>query len=79
MKRIKLIAGLALALSMLSACNTIAGIGKDLQAAGGAISEVSDEVRDDFSGPKSSSAASAGETCDPGGRELKGRSSLPPC
>lgn len=79
MKRIKLIAGLALALSMLSACNTIAGIGKDLQAAGGAISEVSDEVRDDFSGPKSSSTASAGETCDPGGRELKGRSSLPPC
>lgn len=54
MKRIKLIAGLALALSMLGACNTIAGIGKDLQAAGGAISEVSDEVRDEFNGPKSS-------------------------
>ena len=79
MKRIKLIAGLALALSMLGACNTIAGIGKDLQAAGGAISEVSDEVRDEFNGPKSSSKASAGESCDPGGRELKGHSSLPPC
>jgi len=79
MKRFKHFAGLALALSVLGACNTVAGIGKDLQAAGGAISQVSDDVRAEFTGPRATATASAGETCDPGGRELKGRSSLPPC
>jgi entericidin B len=79
MKRIKLIAGIALALTTLAACNTVAGIGQDLQAVGGALSEASDDVRDEFNGPESTSTASANKTCDPGGRELKGRSGLPPC
>lgn len=76
MKRIKLVAGIALALTTLAACNTVAGIGQDLQAVGGALSEASDNVRDEFNGSQTTSTA---QTCDPGGRELKGRSGLPPC
>lgn len=34
-----------IALVMLAGCNTIAGIGKDLQAGGDAISQASREVR----------------------------------
>ena len=79
MTRTKLVAGLALAFSMLGACNTVAGIGQDLQAVGGALSTASDDVRDEINSPRATSTASANETCDPGGRELKGRSGLPPC
>ncbi len=46
MKRLKLLCGSVLALMMVAGCNTVAGLGKDLQAAGGAISETSVEVKD---------------------------------
>lgn len=43
-----------LALMAISGCNTIAGIGKDLQAGGDAISQASIEVRDGVTGNNSS-------------------------
>ena len=43
-------AGAALLALMLAGCNTIAGIGKDLQAGGDAISQASVEVRDAVTG-----------------------------
>ena len=77
MKQVKLLAGSLLALSLLAGCNTVRGVGKDLQAGGKAISETSDEVKDYLTAP-----AEPGRTasaCDPAGPELKGRSDLPPC
>lgn len=44
-RKMKLAAPVLVALVMLAGCNTIAGIGKDLQAGGEAISELSREVR----------------------------------
>ncbi len=78
MKRKFILAPGLLALLLLSGCNTIAGVGKDLQAGGRAISEASDEVADSIRDAPNEYAAS-GEKCDPAGRELKGRSSLPRC
>jgi len=46
MKRLKLLSASTLALMMVAGCNTVAGLGKDLQAAGGAISDTSTEVKD---------------------------------
>ena len=56
---------------LLTGCNTVAGIGKDLQAGGQALSEASDEVAGSFENASDNSAAS-GEACDPVGPELKG-------
>jgi predicted small secreted protein len=36
-------------LAMLAACNTIAGAGKDLEAAGGALSKTADDTKDEIS------------------------------
>lgn len=60
-----------LALAVLAGCNTIAGVGKDLQAGGRAISEASDEVAGSFEDAPDEYAASS-KKCDPAGRELKG-------
>jgi len=76
MKRTVLLAASLTALSMIASCNTVAGIGKDLQAGGQAISNASDEVADAFTNPRNDYASTS---CDPAGRELKGRSRLPPC
>jgi predicted small secreted protein len=65
-------------LACLAGCNTIAGIGQDLQAGGRALAAASDEVADAVTRPHTSTTASA-ETCDRGGDELKGRSSQPDC
>ncbi len=46
MNRLKLLSGSVLAVALVAGCNTVAGLGKDLQAAGGAISETSAEVKD---------------------------------
>ncbi|MEZ5931282.1 MAG: entericidin A/B family lipoprotein [Alphaproteobacteria bacterium] len=35
-------------LAMLGACNTIAGAGKDLEAAGGAISKTADDTKEEI-------------------------------
>lgn len=73
MKRLKLLAGSALALMLVTGCNTIAGLGKDLQAGGAAISDASDEVRDaviNSDGPTQTASA-----CD----EPAGRSTRPNC
>ncbi len=80
MKHVKILAGPLLVLSVLSVCNTVAGLGKDLQAGGEAISQTSNDVRDFLTTPSESTrTASAGEACDPVGSELKGRGDLPPC
>lgn len=50
MKRSKRVAAALLALSLVAGCNTVAGIGKDLQAGGVAISQASVEVRDAVAG-----------------------------
>jgi len=50
MNRTKPAAAALLALMLISGCNTVAGIGKDLQAGGDAISEASIEVRDAVTG-----------------------------
>ncbi|MFN7178697.1 entericidin A/B family lipoprotein [Hyphomonas sp.] len=79
MKRTILIAAAALSLVTLTACNTVKGLGQDLQAAGDAVAQASDDVRSHLLDDRPTATASAGETCDPGGKELAGRSNLPPC
>lgn len=79
MKRTILIAAAALSLTALTACNTIKGVGQDLQAAGDAVSQASDDVRGHLFDDRPTATASAGQACDPGGKELAGRSGLPPC
>lgn len=70
MKRFKLVAGSVLALTMVTGCNTIAGLGQDLQAAGSAISETSDEVRDAVI--NSDGTTQTASTCDePAGRSTR--------
>lgn len=79
MKHRILLATLALTLTPLTACNTFKGIGQDLQVAGDAVAQASDDVRSHLFEDKPVATASAGEACDPGGKELAGRSNLPPC
>jgi predicted small secreted protein len=73
MKPLKLLAGYALAVTMVTGCNTVAGLGKDLQAAGSAISETSDEVRDAVI--NSDGATQTASACD----EPAGRTTRPNC
>lgn len=80
MKRHTLIAAAALTLlAPLTACNTFKGIGQDLQVAGDAVAQASDDVRSHLFDDKPVATASAGQACDPGGKELAGKSDLPPC
>jgi entericidin B len=38
----------ALAVAMLASCNTVRGVGQDLQAGGAAVEEAAEEVQDDL-------------------------------
>lgn len=70
MNRTMLLAGSVLALMTVTGCNTIAGIGKDLQVAGSAISETSDEVRDAVT--NSDGTTRTATACDePAGRSTR--------
>jgi len=42
MRRTRLVAAALLALFVLTACNTIAGVGRDVEAAGDAIEDAAD-------------------------------------
>lgn len=70
----------ALLLSVLPACSTIDGVGRDIQAFGGGVSHLATEARDEMFGPRSQAQyrADAGEACDPYADELSG-GGLPPC
>lgn len=45
-KRIIFASVAALSITVLSACNTVEGLGRDIQSAGGAISNTSSETKD---------------------------------
>ena len=67
---------------LLTGCNTLAGVGKDVSAVGNGVTHVAYEVRDEVfgkPGPKPRGYASAGQACDPNADELLGGSGLPPC
>jgi len=77
------------AFGFLAGCNTVNGLGKDVQAVGRGVSQASVYVeRQVFAPAKSPQAGSgvaersatvrAGEACDPSG-ELAGGRGLPPC
>ena len=38
----------ALAVAMLASCNTVRGVGQDVQAGGAAVEEAAEEVQDDL-------------------------------
>ncbi len=40
-----LVAGMLTAMSLLSACNTMSGLGKDVEAAGDAVSDTADDAK----------------------------------
>lgn len=44
MRQLRHATGCVLAFVLVTGCNTVAGMGRDLQAAGSAISETSDDV-----------------------------------
>ncbi|MEL6663032.1 MAG: entericidin A/B family lipoprotein [Pseudomonadota bacterium] len=87
------LAGL-LALPMLAACNTIEGVGQDVQAVGSGVTSAAQFMERELFGPQPRQVRTAqansrtvtyrnpqvtvGEACDPGG-ELAGGSGLPPC
>jgi predicted small secreted protein len=62
MTRLKVLAGSAVAPMVITGCNTIAGPGKDLQAAGSAISATPDEERGAVI--NSDGAAQTASACD---------------
>ncbi len=81
------------ALPVLTACNTVSGVGKDVQAVGNGISSASSYVQREVfgAGPQPGQAArlepvsatrqatvTVGRACDPNG-ELAGGEGLPPC
>jgi len=70
MKQMKHAAGCVLALILVTGCNTVAGVGQDLQAAGSAISETSDDVRAAFNA--SGDTVETAPACDePVGRSIR--------
>lgn len=82
MTRVATITCMLGAMAALTACNTVAGAGRDVQAVGGGISHVAREVNNEVFGGHSAGnegVATAGKPCDPNGEELKGASGLPPC
>lgn len=67
------------AATLLPACATVEGVGKDISAVGRGVSHVATEVRDEvFSPQPRRTVASAGQACDPN-PELAGGNGLPPC
>jgi predicted small secreted protein len=87
------LAGL-IALPLLAACNTIEGVGQDVQAVGSGVTSAAQFMERELFGPQPRQTRTAqvqsrsvtyrnpevsvGEACDPGG-ELAGGSGLPPC
>lgn len=82
-----------LALPVLTACNTVTGVGKDVQAVGNGISSASNYVQREVFGapaqptrvaqvrpvtPTRQPTVTVGRACDPNG-ELAGGEGLPPC
>lgn len=71
-----------IALPLLGACNTIEGVGRDVQAVGSGVTSAAQYVEREFFGPQPREVRTAqveiGEACDPSG-ELSGGSGLPPC
>ena len=49
MKKLVLVLATLLALPALAACNTISGIGKDVSAAGDAVSGTAEKTKDEIS------------------------------
>ena len=47
--RLLVLLGLLGALGSLNACNTVEGLGKDVEAAGGAIADTADETKEEMS------------------------------
>lgn len=45
----KAILAIFIALPLLAACNTIAGVGKDVEAAGKVVKETAEDVQEDLS------------------------------
>jgi len=84
----KLLAAL-MALTLLPACNTVAGAGKDVSALGRGITHVATEVNDEvFQRDRRTypaevryrqPVATVGQACDPNASELYGGNGLPPC
>ncbi|WOR14141.1 hypothetical protein RYZ27_10215 [Hyphomonas sp. FCG-A18] len=79
-------------LSILPACSTVAGVGKDVSALGRGITHVSDEVREEVFVSRNQPRyvemryQSEGEptvivrqACDPYATQLRGGPDLPPC
>lgn len=82
MAGMKLIAPALAGALVLTGCNTVMGVGRDVQAVGGGISHVARDVNNEVFGGYGSwneGTATAGEPCDPGGEELLGASGLPSC
>lgn len=82
-------AALSLCLPVLAGCNTVAGLGEDVEAVGNGVTRAAQYVeREVFNSPQQSSArpiryaqrgdVRVGEACDPNATELAG-SGLPPC
>jgi predicted small secreted protein len=82
----------ALALPALAGCNTVSGVGKDIQAVGRGVSGASASFeRALFGTPQPRPPVAkvsyvdargqviAGPACDPAAGELKGGGGLPPC
>lgn len=81
-------------LTLLPACSTVAGVGKDVSAAGRGLTHVADEVRDEvftdrrkprYVESRYPATSAAGQSvivkqpCDPNYNELRGGNGLPPC
>lgn len=77
-----------LALPLLGACNTVDGVGRDVQAIGSGVSTAANYVEREVFGVSPQpvrqarvvrrETVSVGRACDPGG-ELAGGTGLPPC
>ncbi|MEL6569882.1 MAG: entericidin A/B family lipoprotein [Pseudomonadota bacterium] len=82
------------ALPLMTACNTIEGVGQDVQAVGSGVTSAAQFMERELFGPQPRQTRTAqvqsrnvtyrnpqvsvGQACDPGG-ELAGGSGLPPC
>lgn len=89
MRTILAAAALGLAPPVLSGCNTVAGLGEDVQAVGDGVTRAAQHVeREVFDGSRQTSArpvryaergeVRVGEACDPNASEVSG-GNLPPC
>lgn len=82
-------AALSLSLPVLAGCNTVAGLGEDVEAVGNGVTRAAQYVEREVFNPRQETSARpiryaqrgdvrVGEACDPNATELAG-SGLPPC